>query len=125
MVQFVEGQSSLATGAPLTDQHIGTSYASWMVDIRDVWLNAGSTYTFTVTGGLSAIYLLGSEAADQASWTQVPATAAISATTPTYDLQSVQTATLTVSPSRSDWYGALFVRNGWVGAPVTVRLATA
>ncbi len=121
MVQFVKGRQSLPTST-VSFQPIGADYAAWMVDVRDVYLSAGTTYTFTVTGGLSAMYLLGSTA-DAAGWAKTAATADYSLRLPGTDLDTAQTGRLTVTPPRSGWYGALFVRNGWWGAPVSVQIS--
>ncbi|HEX6871112.1 MAG TPA: hypothetical protein VF163_08440 [Micromonosporaceae bacterium] len=122
-VQFVDGGSTLSTYVPSTDQAIGSRYASWMVDIRDVYLTAGTRYTFTVTGGLSAVYLLSSSTTDSGTWARTPATTAASLTLPGTDLYTPQTGSFSVTAAQTGWYGALFVRNGWWGAPVSVRIA--
>ncbi|MCI0686893.1 MAG: hypothetical protein L0Y54_06615, partial [Sporichthyaceae bacterium] len=124
MVQFVQGQRTLSTSTPYTDQPIGASYSAWMVDIRDVYLSVGTTYTFTVTGGLSAVYVLGSATGDPTSWAQTPATAGASLLLPGTNLDIPQTGSLSMHPPNAGWYAALFVRNGWWGAPVTVRVST-
>jgi len=122
-VQFVQGQRTLATSTPTVSQPIGDAYGDWVVDIRDVYLSAGSTYTFTVTGGLSAMHLL-SSTATPATWVKTPTTVGPSLVLPNPDLNVVQTGTLTHTATQSGWYGALFVRNGWWGAPVSVRVST-
>jgi hypothetical protein len=123
-VQFVDGHKTLSTTAPLTDQAIGTGYTDWLVDIRDVWLNAGSSYTFKVTGSLNAMYLLGSDPAYNNTWTQTMYTASPSLAWPGTDPTAPETGTVIVHPTQSAWYGALFVRNGWWGSAVTVRVST-
>ncbi|GAA1602173.1 hypothetical protein [Catellatospora bangladeshensis] len=122
-VQFVEGGRTLSTSTPAVDQPIGASYLDWIVDIRDVYLSNTATYTFTATGGFSSLQLLGSSSTEPATWARTPGTAVASASTPVYDLDTPQTATLTFRPAQSGWYGALFVRNGWWGAPVSVRVS--
>ncbi|BCJ74513.1 hypothetical protein CS0771_40570 [Catellatospora sp. IY07-71] len=124
-VQFVAGGRTLSTSTPAVDQPIGASYLDWTVDIRDVYLSNTATYTFTATGGFSSLHLLGSSATDPATWARTRGTAVASASTPFYDLDRPQTVTLTFRPAQSGWYGALFVRDGWWGAPVTVRVAAA
>jgi hypothetical protein len=38
--------------------------------------------------------------------------------------QTIRTATLTVTPTKSDWYGALISRDTWWGLASTVRIST-
>jgi hypothetical protein len=121
--QFVQGDQTLSTTASVF-QPIGAGYGSWIVDIRDVYLSAGTPYTFTVTGGLSYLHVLGSSAGIPGSWSKTAATADFSLTLPGADLYTAQTGALTVTPAQSGWYGALFVRNGWWGAPVSVRITS-
>jgi hypothetical protein len=124
-VQFVDGHQTLSTSAPTVDQPIGTGYSAWEVDIRDVWLSAGSAYTFAVAGGLNAMYLLDSDPAYSTTWTQTPYTAGPALAWPGTAPDDPVAGTVTFRPTRSAWYGALFVRNGWWGPPVTVRISTA
>lgn len=133
LVQFVAGHDSLATGEPTTEQPVGLSTGpwnpgvnDWIVDIRDVWLNLGGTYTFTVTGGLDAMYLLRSDQSDTTTWTRnrTSAEAVLQVPPSASDMpDQPRQGSLTVHPTQSGWYGALFVRNGWWGPPVTVRVA--
>ena len=134
--QFVAGSRTLSTSSPTTDQSVGYGAGvndnSWIVDIRDVYLTAGHTYTFIVTGGFSGLYLLHSDSDDASTWTAKKATAWAKVTLPDDDPNAppghsgediVRTATLTVHPIVSDWYGAVFSRNGWWGPAVTVRVS--
>jgi len=123
MVQFVRGSQTLTTASPLTEQPVGRT-GDWVVDIRDILLYPGVTYTFTVTGGVSAVYLLRSDTADSATWAQTGDASTPSLVMPGTDLDVPQTATFTVTPTQASWYGALFVRNGWWGVPTTVRIST-
>jgi hypothetical protein len=124
VLQFVDGDQILSTTSPTLNQPIGAGYASWIADIRDVYLIPGVTYTFTVTGGVEAFYLLNSSPTDVNTWTRTPATATpvLSWPDPGLDLEYSNTGTAVVHPTAAGWYGALFVRNGWWGSPVTVRI---
>ncbi|MBV1852764.1 hypothetical protein [Catellatospora tritici] len=123
LVQFVQGDQTLST-TTTAFQPVGTGYGDWIVDIRDVYLSAGTPYTFTVSGGLSALYVLGSSAGAPGGWSKTAATADFSLTLPGTDLYTPQTGTLAVTPAQSGWYAALFVRNGWWGAPVSARITS-
>ena len=133
IAQFVAGSRSLATNTPSTDQPIASGWANWIVDVRDVYLYAGTTYTFTVTGGFDGLYLLHSDASTPSTWTGRKSTAWASATLPYDDpnegpgqigAELVRTTTLTVHPTSSGWYGAVVSRDSWWGAGVTIRVAT-
>ncbi|MDI1462707.1 hypothetical protein QEZ54_17165 [Catellatospora sp. KI3] len=122
-VQFVSGDQTLSTTATVF-QPVGTAYGDWIVDIRDVYLTAGTPYTFTVTGGLSHLYVLGSSAGAPATWSRTAAGADFALHLPGTDLYTAQAGSLAVTPAQSGWYAALFVRDGWWGAPVSVRITS-
>lgn len=134
--QFVAGGKDLATNTPTISQPIGYGDSAlgtyWIVDIRDVRLTAGTTYKFVVTGGFNGFYLLHSTAADTGSWTATKTSPWAKVELPYYDSTSpsgtgediVRTATLTVTPTVTGWYGALVNRDGWWGPAVTVRVSS-
>ena len=122
VMQFVRGNQTLPTTIPTTDQAIGIP-GDWMVDVRDVYLEAGRGYTFTVTGGVTSFHVLSSNPALRSTWSTTQATSSTVLVMPNPDPHVAQTASLTVYPSQSGWYGALFVRNDWQGAATSVRVA--
>jgi len=125
LAQFVRGSQTLSTISPLTWQPVGHP-PQWIVDIRDVLLYAGTTYTFTVIGGVSGVYLLHSDTANSATWAQGRNTS-----TPflywSPNLADFFTVshygTFTVTPTQTSWYGALFVCDGWWGVPTSVNIS--
>jgi hypothetical protein len=130
--QFVAGNAVLSTTQPTLDQPMGLGgTTAWIADVHDVWLVDASTYTFTVTGGFSAVYLLRSSSAEPDTWTRTKTTANPSVVLPDSDpsappggvLDMVRTGTLTFHPQTSKWFGLLVVRNGWWGKAVSVRVS--
>jgi hypothetical protein len=135
--QFVAGAATLSTNQPNVDQPMGwgdcvcSPATTWIADVRDVWLTLGSTYTFTVTGGFTAIYILQSDPAQPDTWTRTNTTASPSLVLPDTPpnqppggpINLVRTGTLTFQPAITDWFGLLVVRNSWWGKAVSVRVS--
>jgi hypothetical protein len=136
--QFVAGSKRLSTSEPTVDQPMGLGQClvgncpagtEWLVDVRDVWLSAGSTYTFKIKGGFNAAYILHSNTAKSDTWTRTKATANPSVILPDTDpnvpqgvTTIVRTASLTFHPAVSAWFGFLVVRNLGIGKAVTVKV---
>jgi hypothetical protein len=131
VTQFVAGSQVLLTGDPTADQPVGFGASpgdtanAWIVDIRDVYLRAGTSYTFTVNGGLDAMYVLQSSATDASTWSRTRSTAAASVQLSRPDSDQPGTGSLEYRPAESGWHGALFVRDAWWGPAVTVRVSEA
>ncbi|WP_155371589.1 hypothetical protein [Catellatospora vulcania] len=119
-VQFVQGRASLSTTSGYA-QPVGTAFADWQVDIRDVHLTAGTTYLFTVNGGVSSVHLLGSTG-EPASWARTAATAD---RTMDIDPAGPLYGVLAATAPRTGWYGLLFVRDSPVNIPLTVHIEVA
>jgi hypothetical protein len=99
-----------------------------------VYLYAGTTYTFTVTGVFDGCTCCACDASTP-SHLDGPgeSTAWASATLPYDDPNEgpgqigadlVRTTTLTVHPTSSGWYGRSSAATGWWGAAVTIRVST-
>jgi hypothetical protein len=131
VTQFVAGSQVLSTADPTADQPVGFGASTggtvddWIVDIRDIYLTAGTSYTFTLNGGLDAMYVLQSSATDPSTWSGRRSTAAASVQLSRPDSNQPGTTSLEYRPAASGWYGALFVRDAWWGPAVTVRVSQA
>jgi hypothetical protein len=132
--QFVAGNRALLTGSPTTDQSIGYDPSPWTVDVRDVLLSGGHSYSFRVTGGFSSIYLVRSLANDSTTWSMTRDNAThrleLPLTNPNAPSQTdvtdiSRTGTLTLHDTNVNaWYGFIVVRNAFWGVPVSVRVST-
>jgi hypothetical protein len=128
VTQFVTGDHVLSTTDGNADQSVGYGASdgaanAWIVDIKDVFLTAGTLYTFTVDGGLDNVFLLQSSTTDASTWRRTSATAVASAAVPRIDLDHSGHGTLEYRPTVTDYYGVLFVRNAWWGPEATVRIS--
>jgi hypothetical protein len=125
--QFVAGHKVWLTSEPTVDQTVGYPSDVWIGDIGDVWMTGGSSYSFRVTGGFSAIYVLRSKPTDSTTFTKTAATANSKLVMPvptdgTDPLLKNRTGTLTIHDTNiDDWFAVLIVRDGWWGNPVTMR----
>ncbi|MEU8003851.1 hypothetical protein AB0B66_22065 [Catellatospora sp. NPDC049111] len=116
-VQFVRGWATLSTTATYF-QPVGTTSSDWVVDIRDVHLTAGTTYLFTVNGGVTSMHLLGSTG-ESATWSKTATTAD---RTVDIELPGPLYGGFTVTAPRTGWYGLLFVRDSVLNVPVAVQI---
>jgi hypothetical protein len=119
MIQFDNG-GTLSTTQPARNQPVGITGSSWLVDVRDVTLTAGTTYTFKVTGGLDSVYVLGGASPVRTAGSLAPNLVL----PPTDDPEVARTGTFTFKPTTTGRYGILFVRDIWVGAAASVKITT-
>jgi hypothetical protein len=121
MIEFDSGGSLLVTR--FLSQPVGRS-GDWLIDVRDVSLQAGVTYTFQVTGGQGMQVHLLSSTAISSTWAHSASGSTPRLTLPGDDPNLSVTRTFTVRPTATGRYGVLFARTIWVGPPTWVRVSS-
>ncbi|MFI7599368.1 hypothetical protein [Actinoplanes sp. NPDC049681] len=111
LTQFVGGDKVLAASQP--ESVVGMANGPWLVDVRDINLQAGRTVTFTVRGldSIDSVTVLQSTP-DPTTWTRTRGAAALSVEMPKADTDQ-QTYSFTYTAPASGWYGVVFESRGW------------
>jgi hypothetical protein len=104
-------------------QPIGRS-GDWLIDVRDISLQAGLTYSFQVTGGQGMQVHLLSSTATSSTWAQSASTSTARLTLAGDDPSRSATGAFTVRPTTTGRYGVLFVRTIWAGPSTWVRVSS-
>jgi hypothetical protein len=113
----VDGSQILRTDVPTTAQPVGThvnSAGGWLIDIGDVYLQAGHTYTFRVHGVFQAVWLLRSDESNVSTWAQNHDDAVASLVMPDVYPQKFQPrdGTLTFTATTTCWCALVFRGQG-------------
>ena len=117
LIQYVQGRPALHPDDPTPDQQVGFAGA-WLVDIRDVNLVAGKTYTIQGTG-LAALTLLRSDPDPKGSWTWAQSTHWFN----DHSYHADAAGKITLTAPTSGWYG-LVVESATRSGTRTVRITT-